>query len=86
MPQGKMPKSFREAIAELVAKQYLPFSTIEEKEVLKDSYKAYLQEYKASGTPPDFVSDKTVASDIAMMAERYTEYTSKLSFTMDVWT
>jgi len=28
MPQAKKPKSFREAIAELVAKQYLPFSMI----------------------------------------------------------
>jgi hypothetical protein len=92
MPKSKneTQKSFREAFAELVSKQYLPFSIIEEK-VLQDSYKAYLKEYQATGSPPVFVTDKTISSDIAKLSERYIEqmkkrFTSKLSFTMDVWT
>ncbi len=63
MRPTKRTKTFRNAFAELVAKQYLPFSLIGEKE-LQDSYLAFLEEYKSSRSIPTFVTDKTVASDI----------------------
>ena len=95
MPQREeqKPKSFREAFAQLIAKQYLPFSIIEEK-VLQDSYMAFHNEYKKNGVPPAFVTDKTIACDIAKMAETYIQEMtnrfatskSKLSLCMDVWT
>jgi leucyl aminopeptidase len=45
MPPNKpTPKTFRQAFAELVAKQYLPFSIVEEK-VVQDSYLAFHNEW-----------------------------------------
>jgi hypothetical protein len=90
MPEKPIAKTFRQAFAELVAKQFLPFSLIEEK-VLQDSYDAFLQEYLTNNTKPDFVTDKTVSSDIEKMAEEYiakmkTRFLSKLSLCMDAWT
>ncbi len=89
IPQPKV-KQFREAFAELVAKQYLPFSLIQEK-VLQDSYKAFYKEHIKTGVQPVFVTDKTIAADIARMANEYVEtlkpsFDSKLSLCMDVWT
>ena len=87
MPQKSKPKTFRQAFAELIAKQYLPFSLIEEK-ALQDSYVAFHHEWAKSKTQPVFVTDKTVTADIARMADTYiTEmkkrFQSKLSLCMD---
>ena len=83
-------KTFREAYAELVVKQYLPFSLIQEK-VLQESYISFYKEFSKTKVQPLFVTDKTVAADIAIMADRYVEamkakFKSKLSLCMDVWT
>ena len=69
-PPKKEVKTFREVYAVLVAKQYLPFSMIEEK-VLQDSYVAFHNEWVKTQTQPAFVIDKTVAGDIAKMADDY---------------
>ncbi len=69
MPQRKK-KTFREAYAELVAKQYLPFSMIEEK-VLRDCFITFHNEWVKNSEQPHFVSDKTVADDIAAMSNTY---------------
>lgn len=84
------PKTFRQAFAELIAKQYLPYSLIEEK-VLQDSYVTFHNEWAKNKNQPEFVTDKTVAADIARMAEDYiaemkTRFKSKLSLSMDAWT
>ena len=83
-------KSFREALAIGVAKQYLPFTFICEKSV-QDSYLAFHREFNAKKMQPVFITDKTVASDIKTMADKYVNemklrFTSKLSLCMDVWT
>ena len=90
MKQKHKVKTFREVYAVLVAKQYLPFSMIEEK-VLQDSYVAFHNEWVKTQTQPAFVTDKTVAGDIAKMADDYiaemkNRFQSKLSLTMDAWT
>jgi hypothetical protein len=56
-------KTFREAFAELVVKQYLPYSLIQEK-VLQDSYLFFHKQFLKTRVQPNFVSDKTVAADI----------------------
>jgi hypothetical protein len=83
-------KTFREAFAELIAKQYLPFSLVEEK-VLQDSYLAFMKEKETTKVQPSFVTRKTVADDIAKMADEYVakmskRFKSKLSLSMDIWT
>jgi hypothetical protein len=83
-------KTFREAFAELIAKQYLPFSLVEEK-VLQDSYLAFMKEKEITKVQPSFVTRKTVADDIAKMADEYVakmskRFKSKLSLSMDIWT
>ena len=90
MPKIPKPKSFRRAFTELIAKQYLPYSLIDEK-VLQDSYIAFYNEWLKNKSQPAFVTDKTVAADIAKMAEEYiaemkTRFQSKLSLCMDAWT
>jgi hypothetical protein len=90
MPPKKKQKTFREAFAELVSKQYLPFSLIDEK-VLQDSYLAFLMENKTNINQPVFVTRNTIAADIAKMADNYiTEmknlFQSKISLCMDAWT
>jgi hypothetical protein len=90
MPVKSKNKTFREAYAALVAKQYLPFSMIEEKS-LQDSYIAFHNEWVKNNCQPAFVTDKTIASDIATMAKEYVNtmkarFDSKLSLCMDVWT
>jgi hypothetical protein len=47
-------KTFREAFVEMLVKQYLPFSIIEEKSV-QQSYLAFLKEYGIRRTEPNFV-------------------------------
>lgn len=89
----KVKKTFRQAFAELVAKQYLPFSLIGQK-VLQDSYLAFLRENKNKNLIDPkkmFVTDKTVAEDIGQMAVDYIEemknrFKSKLSLCIDAWT
>lgn len=83
-------KTFREAFAELVTKQYLPFSLIQEQS-LQNSYLIFHKEWVANDQRPKFVTDKTVASDIKTMADQYVveikkRFTSKLSLCMDAWT
>jgi hypothetical protein len=83
-------KTFREAFAEMVAKQYLPCSFIEEKSV-QESYLAFLMEYGIKAKEHNFVTDKAVAADVSHMAEKYVQviskrFTSRLSLCMDVWT
>ena len=83
MPQKPKSKSFRESFAELVTKQYLPFSLIEEK-VLQDAFITFYNEWAKTKTQPAFVTDKTIAADIAKMADAYvaemkTRFQSKLS-------
>lgn len=91
MGEKKKQKTFREAFAEAVVKQYLPYSIIEER-AIQDSYLAFLKEF---GTrikkEPIFVTDKTVAADISKMADIYVNemskrFKSKLSLCMDIWT
>lgn len=53
MCKPKKEKTFRRAFSELVVKQYLPFSIIEQR-VLRDSYIAYYNEYVKTKTPPTF--------------------------------
>lgn len=89
MPMKKT-KTFRQAFAELTAKQYLPFSLIEEK-ALQDSYLAFYNEWVKNKTQPAFVTGKTVSADIEKMAQQYitvmkTRFQSKLSLCMDAWT
>ena len=84
------PKTFRQSYAELVAKQYLPFSLIEE-EVLQNAFLAFHREWIKNNAQPNFVTDKTIAGDIEIMAVKYvaemrTRFQSKLSLTMDAWT
>ena len=86
--ENNMPKrkTFRQAFAELVAKQYLPYLLIQEK-VLQDAFVTF----RGEKHQPEFVTDKTVAADIARMAEEYiaemkTRFQSKLSLSMDAWT
>jgi len=69
-------KTFREAFAQFVAKQYLPFSIIQEKS-LQDSYLAFLEEFGSMNIEPMFVTDKTVAADILKMADQYVVVISK---------
>jgi hypothetical protein len=83
------PKTFRQAFAELIAKQYLPYSLIEEK-VLQDAFHTFHNEWMKNKTKPAFVTDKTVAADIGKMADTYiaemkTRFQSKLSLCMDAW-
>ena len=83
-------KTFRQAFAELVAKQYLPFSLIDEK-VLQDAFIAFLKENRTNIIQPIFVTRKTVAADISKMADDYiaqmkVRFQSKLSLCMDAWT
>ena len=83
-------ESFREALAIGVAKQYLHFTFICEKSI-QDSYLAFHREFNAKKMQPVFITDKTVASDIKTMADKYVNemklrFTSKLSLCMDVWT
>jgi hypothetical protein len=92
MPEDMRPKrkTFRQAFAELIAKQYLPYSLIEEK-VLQDSYLAFYNEWVKTKNQPAFVTDKTVSADIGKMADTYIaemkiRFKSKLSLCMDVWT
>ena len=85
MPKKKKPKTFRQSFAELVCKQYLPYSIVDEK-VLQDSYLAFLRENKTNAIQPVFVTRITVAADIARMAEEYiaemkTRFQSKISET-----
>lgn len=89
MLKHKKEKSFREAFCELVAKQYLPFSLIEEK-ALQDSYLAFHREIVKQRVPPTFFTDKAIASDIKKKADEYVQeiakrFTSKLSLCMDLW-
>jgi hypothetical protein len=89
-------KTFRQAFAELVVKQYLPFSLIGQK-VLHDAFLAFLRENKNKNllNHPEamkklFVTDKTVAEDIKVMADDYIQeiknrFKSKVSFCMDAW-
>jgi hypothetical protein len=90
MPEKSKVKTFRDAFAEFVAKQYLPFSLIEEK-VLQDMCIAFHNEWVKNKCQPTFVTGKTVASDVARMANTYVitmkaRFDSKLSLCMDVWT
>jgi hypothetical protein len=90
MPQKSKPKTFRQAFAALLVKQYLPFSLINE-EVLQDAFLNFHKEWEKNGIQPAFVTDKTVAADIANMADTYitemkTRFKSKLSLCMDAWT
>lgn len=90
MPEKSKVKTFRDAFAELVARQCLPFSLIEEK-VLHDMCIAFHNEWVKNKCQPTFVTDKTAASDIARMANTYVitmkaRFDSKLSLCMDVWT
>ena len=62
MGEKRKEKTFREAFAALLVKQYLPFSLISEK-VLQDSYLAFHREFNKK-LQPVFVRDKTVASDV----------------------
>jgi hypothetical protein len=70
MPPVQKAKTFREEFAELIAKQYLTFSLIEEK-VLQDAFIAFHNEWVKNKSQPVFVTDKTVAADIAKMADTY---------------
>jgi hypothetical protein len=68
----------------------LPYSLIGEK-VLQDMLVTFHNEWVKKKSQPAFVSDKTVAADIAMMAKEYiaeikTRFQSKLSLCMDAWT
>ena len=90
MPQKPKSKKFRQAFAEMVTKQYLPFSLIEEK-VVQESFIAFYNEWVTTKSQPTFVTDKTVAADIATKAEEYikqmrSRFQSKLSLCMDAWT
>ena len=90
MPQKSKPKTFRQAFAEFIAKQYLTFSLIQGK-ALQDMLPAFLRENKTNTDQPKFVTDKTVAADIAKMANTYiaemkNRFQSKLSLCMDAWT
>jgi hypothetical protein len=90
MPEKPKVKTFREVYAALVAKQYLPFSMIEEK-VFQDTCIAFHNEWVKNKCQPAFVTDKTIASDIASMSNEYVNtmkarFDSKLSLCMDVWT
>ena len=63
---------------------------IQEK-VLQDSYLLFHKEFLKTKVQPAFVTDKTIAADIAKMAGQYVEamkakFDSKLSLCMDVWT
>ena len=69
-------KTFREALAIGVAKQYLPFTSICEKSI-QDSYLAFHREFNTKKMQP---VDKTVASDIKTMADKYVNE-MKLRFT-----
>ena len=90
MTAQRKEKSFREAFVELVARQYLPFSLIQEK-AFEDCLVAFHKEWIKHKKQPVFVTDKTVANDIHDMADTYiaemkTRFDSKLSLCMDVWT
>jgi hypothetical protein len=63
MPPKTPKKTFRQAFAEKIVKQYLPYSLIEEK-VVQDSYLAFHNEWVKTKSQPAFVTDKTVAADI----------------------
>ena len=83
-------KTFRQAFAEMVCKQYLPFSLIGEK-VVQDAFVSFHNEWMKTATQPAFVTDKTIAADIAKKADAYiaemkTRFKSKLSLCMDAWT
>jgi hypothetical protein len=90
LPKMRKPKSFRQAVADFVAKQYLPFSIIEQK-VFQDMCITFHHEWLTTKTQPTFITDKTVAADIAKMADHYIaemskRFKSKLSLSMDAWT
>jgi hypothetical protein len=58
MPNTRKSKTFRQALAEYLAKQYLPFSMIEEK-VFQDMCIAFHNEWVTIKTQPAFITDKS---------------------------